>query len=309
VPDPLPSLAVVIPSVNGVDDLARTLHALDLERAATPLEVVVVDRLGQALRDEVQRRFPWVTIIPVAPDLPIPQMRAEGIARTGAPAVAILEDHVLVRPGWAQAMLASLSPSTPVVAGALENAATDTVADWAAFLCEYSHVLPPLPSGTVASLPGNNTVYRRDVLTRHVDLLRGGAWEDELHRAIQADGHLLTSRPEIVADHRKHFSVGEYASQRFLYSRAYAGRRSGGGGGGGAREGGTLGRRVGLALKSLALPVVLFLRISRRVAARPGYRRKLASSLPLLALFTVVWAAGELVGYVAGGGDSLSKVR
>jgi hypothetical protein len=73
--------------------------------------------------------------------------------------------------------------------------------------------------------------------------------------------------------------------------------------------GGTLGRRAFLAARSLALPVVLFLRISRRVAARRPYRRKLASALPLLALFAVVWAAGELVGYVAGPGHSLSKVR
>jgi hypothetical protein len=292
-------LAVVVPSVNGIDDLARTLQALDAERSTAGLDVIVVDRLGPELRSAVRERFPWAVVVPVSGDLPIPQMRAVGIERAQTPAIAVIEDHVIVRPGWARAMLAALTPATPVIAGGLENGATDTVADWAAFLCEYSQCLPPLPSGTVAWLPGNNTVYRREVVTRHLDLLRDGAWEDELHRAIQGDGHPLTSRPEIVADHRKHFSVGEYAVQRFLYSRAYAGRRGGG----------AAGRRAALAAKSLALPVVLFLRISRRVAARRPYRRKLASTLPLLALFAVVWAAGELVGYVAGAGHSLSKVR
>jgi len=297
---PSPELTVVIPSVNGFDDLSRALHALEAERAMASLEVIVVDRLGNPLRQAVRERFPWATIVPVEASLPIPPMRAAGIERANAPAVAIIEDHVIVRPGWARAMLAALSDSTPVVAGAIENGATSHLSDWAAFLCEYSHCLPPLPAGVAPWLPGNNTAYRRDVLTRHLSLLRNGGWEDELHRAIQAEGFPLTCVPHIVVDHRKHFSVGEYASQRFLYSRAYAGRRGGTG---------TALRRAALAARSLALPVVLFVRISRRVAARRSYRRKLASSLPLLALFAVVWAAGELVGYVAGAGHSLSKVR
>ena len=66
--------------------------------------------------------------------------------------------------------------------------------------------------------------------------------------------------------------------------------------------------RFAYAVAALALPPVLFGRIVARVAVRPPYRAPLARSLPLLVLFVVSWAYGEIVGAVAGPGDSLSRV-
>ena len=43
--------------------------------------------------------------------------------------------------------------------------------------------------------------------------------------------------------------------------------------------------------------------------ARPPYRREFALATPLILLYTVVWAVGEAVGYVFGGGRSLLRVR
>ncbi len=295
-----PALSVVVPSVNSFDDLSGTLEALERQRADVALEVLVVDRLGPALREAVKSRFPLVRILEVASDATIPQMRAVAFAAATAPAVAVLEDHVIVPDGWAKAMLRAQTPSTPVIAGAVENAATDTLVDWAAYLCEYSHCTPPLPAGPADWLTGNNVVYPRELLDRYRSVIESGAWENRLHDAFKADGIPLTCRPEIVVGHKMHYSFGLYMSQRYLYSRSYAGARA---------EGAGFAKRMAMGAASLALPPLLFWRTVSRIRAKQRHTGELVRSLPLLALFVVAWAAGEAVGYVAGPGDSLSKVR
>ncbi|MEP7380297.1 MAG: glycosyl transferase [Gemmatimonadota bacterium] len=295
-----PALSVVVPSVNGFDDLSGTLEALERQRADVALEVLVVDRLGPALRQQVATRFPQVRVLEVAADATIPHMRAVAFQAATAPAVAVLEDHVIVPIGWAKAMLLAQTPSTPVVAGAIENAATEHLVDWAAYLCEYSHCTPPLPAGPAEWLTGNNVVYPRELLERYRTVTESGAWENRLHDAFKADGIPLTCRPDIVVGHKMHYSFGLYMSQRYLYSRSYAGARA---------EGASFAKRMAMGAASLALPPLLFWRTVSRIRSKRRHTGELVRSLPLLALFVVAWAAGEAVGYVAGPGDSLSKVR
>lgn len=295
-----PALSVVVPSVNGFDDLSGALDALERQRADVALEVLVVDRLGESLRDSVRRRFPLVRVLEVPPDATIPAMRAVAFREATAPSVAVIEDHVIVPDGWAKAMLAAQTPSTPVVAGAVENAATDRLVDWAAYLCEYSHCTPPIPAGPAEWLTGNNVVYPRTLLDRYRAVIESGGWENRLHDAFKADGILLTCRPEIVVGHKMHYTVGLYMSQRYLYSRSYAGARM---------QGAAFAKRWAMGLASLALPPMLFWRTVSRIRAKGRHLGELARSLPLLVVFVVAWAAGEAVGCVAGPGDSLSKVR
>jgi hypothetical protein len=130
--------------------------------------------------------------------------------------------------------------------------------------------------------------------------VEAGRWEDHLHDALRAAGVTLICHPEIVVAHRKHYTIGEYSSQRFLYARSYAGER--------AAEMGTLGR-VARSLGALALPPLLFSRIVTRVWARRNHRAELVRSLPLIGWFVCAWAAGEMVGAACGSGDALSRVR
>jgi hypothetical protein len=64
-----------------------------------------------------------------------------------------------------------------------------------------------------------------------------------------------------------------------------------------------------LALVSLALPPLLMVRISRQVLGKRRHVGKLIASLPLLAVFTTSWAAGEIAGYLFGAGRSLERVK
>lgn len=292
-------LSVVVPSVNGGGDLVPCLEALDAQRADVALEVLVIDRMGEPLRAEVVRRFPWARVLAVPAATTIPDMRALAFAEARGASVAVIEDHVMVPPGWARALLDAQRDGHPVVGGAVVNAATDRVVDWAAFLCEYSHCIEPLPAGPAEWLTGNNVVYTRELLAKHADQLGHGKWENQLHDALRRDGVTLECRPEIRVGHKKHYTVGEYFTQRYLYARSYAGARV---------AGAPLSRRLAYGGAALALPPVLFGRTVSRVFKKRRHRVELLQSLPLLAVFVLAWAAGEAVGYIAGPGDSLSKV-
>jgi hypothetical protein len=221
------------------------------------------------------------------------------IASARGRALAVIEDHVIVPPGWARALLDALERDDMVVGGAIENAATERLVDWAAFLCEYSHCITPLPDGPSDWLPGNNVIYPRALLTRYRTVLGGGRWENQLHDAMRRDGIALIFRPRIAVGHKKHYTVGEYVSQRYLYARSYAGARV---------AGAPRAKRLAYGAAAAALPPLLFYRTVSRVLSKRRHRAELVRSLPLLAVFVVSWAFGEMVGYVAGPGDSLAKV-
>jgi hypothetical protein len=294
-----PQLSVVVPSVNGISDLTDCLSALQQEHQRTPLEVIVVDRCGEAVRRVVRERFPFARLLAADGGTSIPDMRLMAFDAATAPSVAVIEDHVIVPPGWAAQLLQAQGGADVVVGGSVENAATSRLVDWAAFLCEYSHCIAPMPDGPAEWLTGNNTIYPRRLLERYAPVLEGGRWENHLHDAMRRDGIQLVCRPEIRVGHKKHYTMAEYLSQRYLYARSYAGARM---------LGASIVRRLGYGVAAAALPPVLFYRTVRRVLSKKRHRRELVRSLPLLALFVTSWAAGEVVGSVAGPGDSLAKI-
>jgi glycosyltransferase involved in cell wall biosynthesis len=291
-------LSVVVPAVNTLDDLMGCLTALEAQ-SDVQLEILVVDRLGDEVRAQISRRFPRARIIPVSRGTTIPRMRELAFEAATGDAVAVIEDHVIVPRGWARALLAARRETGAVIGGSIDNAARSSVVDWAAFLCEYSHCITPLPAGPTNALPGNNVIYDRALLQRYRDTIAAGKWENHLHDTMYRDGVPMILRPEIGVGHKKHYTVGEYLSQRFLYARSYAGERV---------RGMPLAKRLSYGAAAFALPPLLMYRTVTRVLAKRRYRMQLALSLPLLVLFITSWTAGEIVGYWAGPSDSLSRV-
>lgn len=293
-----PELSVVIPSVNGWDDLAGCLAALEGERRDVALEVLVPERCGAAVRGQAGKRFPWVTVLPVPASATIPEMRALAFDRASAPSVAVIEDHVIVPRGWARELLQARA-TAQVVGGGVRNAATERLVDWAAFLCEYSHLLPPLPAGESEWITGNNTVYARTLLEQHRATTHAGRWENHLHDALRKEGVALICRPDIVVGHKKHYTVGEYFTQRYLYARSYAGARI---------AGSSPLRRLAYGVGGFLLPPVLLWRTVSRSLRKQVDHALVWRALPLTVLFVCAWGAGEIVGTWFGEGDSLSKV-
>lgn len=295
-----PELSIIIPSVNGLSDLLGCLEAVERLRASVRLEVLVVDRLGGDVPSTVRIRFPEVRVVSTARDATIPQMRDLAFREVRGTAVAVIEDHIIVPPGWGRQLLAALADGHDVVGGPIENAATETLVDQASFLCEYSACLPPLPTGAAEWLPGNNVVYRRELLERYRAVTAQGGWENRLHDAIKADGGRLWCQGDLVVRHKMHYTFGEYLSQRFLYARSYAGARV---------AGAPPAKRLAYGAAAWILPPLLLYRTLQRIASKGVSRGLVGRSLPLISVFVCSWGLGEVAGYWFGAGNSLAKVR
>ena len=293
-----PSLTVVVPSVNGAGDLLGSFAALSNQRSDVDLEVLVADQCGEPVRAEVRRLYPWVRILEAPVGTTIPDLRALAFSQATARSVAVIEDHVIAPPGW-RGPSSMHRPVAISSSGAGRERGGGTRRRLGGVLCEYSHWILPLPEGPASWLTGNNVVYPRELLARYQEVIGRGQWENPLHDAMRHDGVLLVCRPEIRVGHKKHYTVGEYLSQRYLYARSYAGARV---------ADASLGKRLGYGAAALALPPLLMFRTVSRVLAKRRHRAELVRSLPLLAVFVVSWAFGEMVGYIAGPGDSLARV-
>jgi len=293
-------LNVIVPSVNGWKDLEGCLAALDKERLEFELEVIVVDRLGPEVQNRAQEAYPAIQLIVAPQEATIPEMRALALEAATAPWVAVIEDHVIVPMGWAQSLVEVALEGHPIVAGSVENIATGTLVDRTAFLCEYHHLLPPIPQGEVGGVAGNNVVYSRSLLAEHEEAWRAGRWEDHLHASFVAAGESLWCEPSIVVGHKMHYRWRDYFSQRYLYARSYAGARV---------KGEPLAKRLLYGGAAFILPLLLLWRICRTIWSKRKFRGQLLWGLPLLASFVAAWGMGEMMGYWFGAGTSLRKVK
>jgi hypothetical protein len=292
-----PELSIVVASVNGFPYLGRCLDALG--RRAPGAEIVVADWTDEETRVEVRQRWPQVRLLSFDEQQTIPELRAAGVSAATAPNVALIEDHCLVSEHWVELHVEAHRAGHAVVGGPIRNAATKRVRDWAAFFCEYSAVMEPMPRGAVPALPGMNVSYDRSALGAIEDLLRAGRWETWLHARLKERGFALHCEPEAVVDHDKDFELGEFFSQRYHYSRSYAGMRNG-----------DLGRRRWLYLVGTPLlPPLLYGRMAAAVFGRRCHRVSFLAATPLILAYVTTWAFGEAVGCAFGGGGSLQRVR
>jgi hypothetical protein len=261
--------------------------------------VIVADSTDERTRETIRERWPSVRLLSFDEPKTVPELRAAGIFAASAPHIAVIEDHCIVDEVWAERLLAGHRAGHEVVGGPIRNVATKRIRDWAAFLCEYSEHMEPVPAGPAAALPGMNVSYGRRALAAMEDLVRAGLWETWWHARLRERGFELVADPTAVVAHDKDFGIREFLEQRYHYSRSYAGLRNP-----------ELGwKRLLYVAGSPLLPPVLYTRIARNVLRRRRPVPEFVKASPLVLLYLAVWTFGEAVGYAFGGGRSLLRVR
>lgn len=300
-----PPIAVLIGlvSTEDRDRVLETLTSLHERQGDVACEVILADRRHDAVSAEIRRRFPQVPIVECGPGTTLPEMRTLALDRSQADIVAVTEDHCVPCDGWLGQVLDAFKlagDDIVGVGGVVENGVKDTSFDWATYLCEYSAFSAPVIEGIAPDVPGMNVAYKRSVLLSVArEKLTSGFWETTLHPMFRAEGKSFISRNAIKMFHCKKFSRPLFFSQRFVYSRYYAGLRFGAG---------RWPVRIAAAVASLALPPLLFHRMVKATAAKNlGAEFKRAS--PTLALLVVVWSLGEIAGYILGPGDALAQIE
>jgi GT2 family glycosyltransferase len=300
--DRSPLISVVIASVNGLPHIANCLTALLRQEGDIDHEIIIVDRCGERTGAAIRERFarPELHWIEGEPRASIPRLRAIGMARARGETLAILEDHCSVAPNWLQVIARARSEGHRVVGGAIANGAVDRVRDWAAFFCEYSAFMPPVPRGAVAALPGNNCAYERRLLDSLEQELYQEVWEYFLHARLRERGALFWSEPELVVSHDKRFDIGYFLAQRYHYSRSFVTMRF---------RGWPRWKRLAYGCALPGLPPLLLARMARSIYEKKRHHKEFLRALPLTLLYLVAGAVGEAVGALVGAGRSLEKVE
>jgi glycosyltransferase involved in cell wall biosynthesis len=291
-----PQLSVVIASINGRSYLVNCLAALRQQSGDISAEVIVADCVGTVVTDFVVAEYPEVKLIPFSKFQTVATLRSAAMLAAQGDIVALTEDHCIPPSNWYESIWqAHLKYAEPAIGGAVDNGATNRILDWAVFFCEYSNFISPVPHGAVDDLPGPNVSYKRHILSEIQDVIKQEYWETVVHSYLQSQGHSLWSDPTILMIHQKHFTLQGFLTERYHYSRAFAGKRI---------QFIDWTRRLFYLTFSLLLPPLLLVRVSRRVLGRKQYWREFCLSFPYLILFTITWAVGEWVGYAIGSGDS-----
>ena len=295
-----PKLSVVIASINGAGSLADCIASFMQQPLSDQIEIVVAESSADEAAARVCAPYANVQHLRFAARKSIPELRAIGLLAARGDVLAMTEDHCLADAHWIANVLHAHTLGHLVIGGAVENAATERTVDWAVYFCEYGRYMSPIAAGPTDDLPGPNVSYKRAALDHFRDLLEPATWEPFWHWRLLSRGVQLINDPQVIVFHRKHFSVRGFLSERYHYARSFAGRRV---------DGASLGKRTLFACGAPLLPPLLLWRIITRVARKGRHRRELLLALPYIMLFTLSWSLGELIGYVAGAGDSLTRIE
>jgi glycosyltransferase involved in cell wall biosynthesis len=294
--------SVLVGSVNGGEWIHVLLDALERQETKRRYEVIVADRTTDGTYKRIAREHPNVQLLNAHSRTTLPELRTQALEASRGKYIFVTEDHTVPPPHWIERFVAELEGAPETVAavgGPVDNVMVEDSVDWAAFLCEYSGYLPPLESADVQDVPGMNIAYRRsafDGIDRAT--LTRGFWESSVHPKLLADGKHFRRVGDVVIGHRKHFGFRYFLSQRYHYSRYYAG----------VRFQPEDAKRFAFGVLSVALPPVVLSRVARGALRSPQYRGSAVRSLPALSCFAVAWGVGEAVGYFLGPGASLVEI-
>ncbi len=267
----MPDVSVVIASVNGLPEIDECLSALERQQGGVDYEIIVANRCQNGTAEHIRRRFPRVRLLDFPEQLTIPELRATAMAQAKADIIVVTEDHCMAPENWLLEIMKAHKLGYMVVGGEVKN------------------------------IPGNNAAYKRAALDLIDDGMKRNFWESFLHDELRKKGVKLVLVPSIVIKHKKEFGFFYFLSQRFHYSRSFAGMR---------RALLPPARRLYYLLASPALPFLMALRVTRHVLLeKKRFYKEFIFSLPFLSVFFIGYAMGEFVGYLLGPGQSLKKVE
>lgn len=293
----VPVLSVVIARVDERPRVRECLASLMDQARAVGAEVILAEGVSAGLPEA---EFPDLVRIR-EPGSSVYRLRALGLLRSRGEVVAFTEDHCRVGAGWCQALIEAHreEPEAGVIGGVVENGATRTLLDWAHFLIPSARFLPPLPSGPTAVMPGSaNLSFKRRVIPAQFPAI--GVMEMLFTRELAARGERMVCDGRLRVTHDQPVGPGLASALHFHSGRSVAAFR--------------LPRmewpeRLGRLLGCAVLPPVMLARTLAAALSKADVRWIVAASVPLMVWLLCCHAAGEVMGYVFGPGDSPARLH
>lgn len=291
-------MSVVVPVRRAPQTITRTMAELLDRNGLEVIAVVSRDDPTCLLLRQLKAQHPELVLVQVSGLWSVPQLRARGIRQARGRLVAITEDHCSFSESWPAALAPPLDdPQVGAAGGPVVNGRRGSPLDWAVFLSRYARFAPPAVRGPTEALPGNSVCYRREVLESFLPELLDGFYEHEFHRQLLQRGMKLWLEPDARVAHQKPYRFLSYCALRLWHGRCFAGI---------GRRRMSFWRLQGRILVSPLVPFVLSLRTARTVWAKGAFLREWLLAAPILFVFHLMWAVGELSGYVFGPGEACS---
>ncbi len=296
-----PSCSIVIASAAGGEFLFRCLGSLSGQAEDQDCEIIVVDRVGEQMRQRIASEFPKVRILtsPETHHLGVPTLRLQGMKAASTEIVCILEEHCVAPDKWLEAVKRSFDDNDNALGGPILHNDFKRIRDWVVYFSEYNNYLPPWIDGPHDNLNGANAAYRRTAVMEHEAALGSGYWEVVLHPLLSAGGTTRAVNAMGVR-HTGPFDFAYYLHQRYLLSRVW---------GGSQRPRVSAGKRLVYLCIAPLLPLLLLARTGMRVMRSNAPKGWFILSIPLLIPVAIAYVWGEWLGYLVGTGDALEKVE
>jgi hypothetical protein len=299
-PATLIPLTVVVATTQAWPELQMCLDSLRDQAAAQDVEILIVDGHGGGLPDAAARRYPGVRRIAMI-GASVLQMRAHAMAQARGEIVATTEDHCRVAPDWCRRIIEAHRdfPDAAVIGGVVENGADRDVVDWAAYFVSNGAAMPPVRDGECRSVAGQATVsYKRQFIPAAAPAI--GRMEWMLNRDLRRQGHTLVADNRIRVEHVQPVTFAEACALHYHDSRSIAGFR--------LESIGWPERLLRLGV-CFAMPPLLFARTVFPILRKRRHWDWLALSAPMIAVLVCCRAAGALVGFLSGVGESPLRIR
>jgi hypothetical protein len=269
--------------------LERCLEALRRREGAPDAEILVPFDETHGAEAALAARFPEVNFISVPGKRSYAELRTAGVRAAGGRIIAITEDQCIPPPRWCANILAAHGAPHAAIGGPVEKLAPDRAINWAIYLRELGHFMPPMPEGPVHALTDCNVTYRREALEAIAEVWRSAFHEPEVHAAIEKNGGTLWLSPALLTMQQREIVLGPALRERYAFGRLYGGLRA---------RAVPASKRIILLLASPLLPLLLTARVYAAVFSKKRHVSAALKALPYVLLFALVWGWGEFVGYL-----------
>lgn len=280
-------VSIIIPVRRATKTLEACIESITAACAGIDAEILVAWSTADPTA-QIAANLKGVRSLPAEGRRSVPQLRRNGVEAAKGEYVLITEDHCTVDVNWLQTLLHA-TETNPAAAwgGPVQNGRT-TWLGWAHFYTRYTAFLPPGTEGPTRHLPGNNALYRRADLEALAAEFKDGFWEAEFNTVLTAARGPFWYVPAAPVTQNQQRGLFEYIALRYRHGRCY-------------------GARCGKPHSAVFFFVALLLYWrGLRAALRTGEGPRFLAVSPLLAIYYAAWAAGEMIGYLAGPGDSCS---
>ncbi len=283
-------LSVVVAAHNGSCELSNCLTGILEQQIPSDylkkIEIIIVGNHIDNSAEILRKKYSNLKVLKYQNPRSVPYLRSWGIREANGDIIALTEDHCVPAKNWFSTILSSHNSENIVVGGAIENAAKESITDWAVYFFEYSTYMNPIRPGCVKQLPGSNVSYSRKAVNIFEDVLEKEVWDSIWHEQLVKKSVHLTANPKMIVYHKRSFITKEFWHISLVHGRNY----------GVSRKWESQLRKMLWITCVVFIPFLMTFRIFICVVSKRKYIKEFIMSAPLVFWFCIAWFYGEIIG-------------